>query len=191
MSEEAELLANLVSGSQIAFEEIVRRHQFAVRWQICRQVREAQVADDLAQDVFLELARVKDRSDWQAPQSIRAWLLTVARNKAVDHVRSQNRQSSMRWRTGHAALDAIAEHRKTATEEVDQEFRDRQLLALEHCLSRLQTQHRELVDEFYAQAKSSELIGARLGKGPGAVRMMLLRIRHALGKCIQNQMEQS
>jgi DNA-directed RNA polymerase specialized sigma24 family protein len=68
----------------------------------------------------------------------------------------------------------------------DGEFR---LNALRHCLDLLQPEHREIVEEFYRQGKSSELIAVRLGKGSSGVRMMLTRIRRGLGKCIRRQLE--
>jgi RNA polymerase sigma factor (sigma-70 family) len=174
-------------------EAVVLEHQALVRWQISRLVFDSQVVDDLAQEVFVawfQLASSSGKPSSNANiDSPRGWLMRVARNKAIDWLRKNSRQAVS---TGN--MDGIVE--MTSTEGIadgasneaiaDGEVR---MNALRHCLDLLQPDHREIVEEFYRQGKSSELIAVRIGRGSSGVRMMLTRIRRALGKCIRRQLE--
>ena len=81
------------TGSSNAFDQLVRRHQAAVRGFLCRMVQEPSLADDLAQETFLKAWR--NLSRWrgvdQAGGSFRGWLFSIAVNAAHDQRRSQAR----------------------------------------------------------------------------------------------------
>jgi RNA polymerase sigma factor (sigma-70 family) len=73
-----------------AFAEIVRRHLGLVYSAALRQVRSPQLAEEVAQIVFLDLARQSDRL---APNTIlTAWLYQVTRRTAIDVVRRESRR---------------------------------------------------------------------------------------------------
>ena len=70
-----------------AFAELVRRHVDLVHSAALRQVRSPQLAEEVAQSVFIDLARQSRRL---APETIlSAWLYEVTRRTAIDVVRRQ------------------------------------------------------------------------------------------------------
>src|SRR5437879_5261007 len=72
------------------FAEIVRRHLDLVFCAALRQVRSPQLAEEVAQSVFMDLAREADRL---APSTIlSAWLYQVTRRTAIDVVRREARR---------------------------------------------------------------------------------------------------
>src|SRR5688500_244157 len=76
-----ELLRNYAeSRSQQAFAELVRRYVDLVSTSARRQVGEANLAEDVTQQVFLVLA-AKARS-LKSETALGAWLLAVTRNEA-------------------------------------------------------------------------------------------------------------
>src|SRR5258706_1626436 len=76
--------------SEDAFAEIVRRHLDLVHSAALRQVRSPQLAEEVAQAVFINLARHADRL---APDTIlAAWLYQVTRREAIDVVRREARR---------------------------------------------------------------------------------------------------
>ena len=76
--------------SQDAFREIVRRHLDLVYSAALRQACSPQLAEEIVQSVFADLARAADRLK---PDSIlAAWLYTVASRTAVDMVRKESRR---------------------------------------------------------------------------------------------------
>lgn len=73
-----------------AFAEIVRRHLDLVHSAAFRQVRSRQLAEDVAQSVFTDLARSAGRLP---PDTVlTAWLYQVTRRTAVDVVRREARR---------------------------------------------------------------------------------------------------
>src|SRR6266498_36058 len=73
-----------------AFAELVRRHLDLVYSAALRQVRSPQLAEEVAQSVFINLARHAPRL---APDTIlTAWLYQVTRREAIDVVRREARR---------------------------------------------------------------------------------------------------
>jgi RNA polymerase sigma-70 factor (ECF subfamily) len=87
-SQDAALLAAVAfTGDAAAFEEIYDRHRRAVIAAALRICRNSAVAEDIAQRTFMTLW---ERAGRLASKSVRLrpWLLVVARNGAIDHLRS-------------------------------------------------------------------------------------------------------
>jgi RNA polymerase sigma factor (sigma-70 family) len=77
-------------GSQAAFAELVDRHLNLVYSAARRQVRSPQLAEEVAQSVFIDLARNARRVVPAMP--LVAWLHVVARRTAIDLVRREARR---------------------------------------------------------------------------------------------------
>src|SRR5256885_1776088 len=86
-----ELLEQYVkAGSETAFAELVHRHLDLVYSAALRQVRSPQLAEEIAQSVFADLARNSGRL--KADTVLSAWLYQVSRRTAVDVVRRESRR---------------------------------------------------------------------------------------------------
>jgi RNA polymerase sigma-70 factor (ECF subfamily) len=86
-----QLMARVAMRDVRAFEVIYDRHGTLVYSTALRVVRDAQLAEDIAQEVFL---RVWRRPNQYVPQRGRfvTWLLTLARNRAIDEIRARGRR---------------------------------------------------------------------------------------------------
>lgn len=85
--------------SQAAFAALVQRHVNLVYSAALRQVRSPQLAEDVTQSVFADLARVAATpsspwggSDASSQLSLAPWLFTVTRHTAVDVIRKESRR---------------------------------------------------------------------------------------------------
>ena len=76
--------------AETAFTELVRRHVNLVYSAALRQVRAPQLAEEIAQSVFSDLARQADRL--RADTVLPAWLHQVTRRAAIDVVRREARR---------------------------------------------------------------------------------------------------
>ncbi len=95
----ADLLGRATKGDAEAFAELVRQHQrmvFSVAWHF---FHDATLAEDLAQDVFLQLYR--SLSEIRSESHMVFWLRRVVTRKCIDHARRLQRQ-------GGPALDLEA-----------------------------------------------------------------------------------
>ncbi len=86
--------------AQDAFTELVRRHVRLVYSDALRQVRAPHLAEEIAQSVFMDLARVAaspasplaGRAAAPPQTSLTPWLFTVTRRTAVDAIRKESRR---------------------------------------------------------------------------------------------------
>lgn len=80
------------ANDQAAFAELVRRHLNLVYSVARRQVRSRELAEEVAQSVFADLAVQVRRSPLRAP--LGAWLYVVARRSGIDAVRRESRRQA-------------------------------------------------------------------------------------------------
>jgi len=103
-----ELLARYTrQHAEDAFAEIVRRHLGLVYSAAIRQVRSPQLAEEVAQSVFVDLARTAPRL--KPGTILTAWLYEVTRRTAIDVVRREaSRQLREQIATEMNAMNATA-----------------------------------------------------------------------------------
>jgi RNA polymerase sigma factor (sigma-70 family) len=83
-------------NSQDAFAVLVQRHVNLVYSAALRQVRSPQLAEEIAQSVFTDLARnagsLARGSDAASPKTLTPWLYAVTRRTAIDAIRKESRR---------------------------------------------------------------------------------------------------
>ncbi len=93
MTPDTQLLRDYSAAkSQDAFTELVRRHVDLVYSAALRQVRSPQLAEEISQSVFTDLARAADKL--QPDTLLTAWLYQVARRTAIDVIRRESRRQA-------------------------------------------------------------------------------------------------
>jgi RNA polymerase sigma factor (sigma-70 family) len=91
MTSDLDLLRRFArDNAQDAFAEIVRRHLNLVYSAALRQVRSPQLAEEIAQSVFADLARAAATPS--SPQTLTPWLYAVTRRTAIDAIRKESRR---------------------------------------------------------------------------------------------------
>ncbi|MGH7975714.1 MAG: RNA polymerase sigma factor [Limisphaerales bacterium] len=91
MTSDLDLLRQFArENSQDAFGEIVRRHLNLVYSAALRQVRSPQLAEEIAQSVFSDLAR--NANKLKSETILMAWLYSVTRRTAIDVIRKESRR---------------------------------------------------------------------------------------------------
>jgi len=179
--ESSTLVEQARNGSHDAFAELVRLHHVGVRSYLARFLRQAEGADDLAQEVFL--AAYRQLEDFEGAASFQSWLFGIARNKALTYLRGEIRR---RRREKQSFQAAVAQWQAERLDEklIELDEHERLIAALRGCINTLPDASKSVIELYYFQEQSAETIARSLNKKSGAVRMMLLRIRRALGKCV-------
>lgn len=93
-------LARARAGDIDAFADLVRHHQRLVFGIACRMLDDRAAAEDLAQDVFVQLHR--HLATIESDAHLASWLRRVVTHRAIDAVRERKRRPV-------TPLDAIAE----------------------------------------------------------------------------------
>ena len=182
---ETELSEQARVNPREAFEIVLRMYQADVRILTRRHFGNSAEADEVAQEVFVQV--YQSMENYRHEGSLRAWVLAIARNQVLLHLRNETRRKRL---TGFAMPPELLEV-SAATSNADplqREAADAQLHALQDCLRHLGDRSRAMVEAFYFQGQSAESIAAETGKNAGAIRMMLMRIRKQLGKCIRSKL---
>jgi RNA polymerase sigma-70 factor (ECF subfamily) len=181
---EASQLERARRGEVDAFAELVRAHHPSVRVFLASHLRDAGAIDDLVQDVFL---RAFDRlGTLRDGTAFRAWLLGIARNRALEHLRERLRPGL----PAPDALDALLDRTQLAALEGDDEEARRglELEALRQCIRALPPVGARLIREHYFKGRPITALAAEERKNEGALRMTLLRLREALRDCVRRRM---
>ena len=105
--ESAALLTRARRGDEAAFADLVRLHQSSVYSIGLRMLGRRDAAEDLAQDVFLQLYRKLDTLD--SLEHLGFWLRRVAANLAIDRLRRASWSNTSPLHEDHEIADEPAE----------------------------------------------------------------------------------
>lgn len=172
------LLARVAKGDQEAFEVLYDRVAGQVYGLVRRVLRDPAQAEEVSQEVLLEVWRQAPRFD-AARGRARAWILTLAHRRAVDRVRSEqaarNRDERVAARDRGPAFDVVTEAVEARAE------RD----MVRDALGQLTDLQREAVELAYyggyTYREVAELLGAPLGTVKTRLRDGLIRLRDTMG----------
>jgi RNA polymerase sigma-70 factor, ECF subfamily len=140
------LIERIASGDKLAMRALFSRHQVRVFRFLCGIMRDKGAAEDLLNDVFIDVWRQAARFEGRSSAS--TWVLAIARYKALSALR--------RPREAELDEERAAEIADVADDpEVVAQKKDKSEI-LRACLSGLSTEHREIIDLVYYQEKSIE-----------------------------------
>lgn len=169
-------LASAVSAAQGGDEEAFRFLYRTVQPVILRYLRTlvGEDAEDVASEAWLQIAR--DLRSFKPRESFRAWAVTIARNRALDHLRHRRRRPSVATPIEHLAELAAAD---------DTGERAGELISTEAAIALIATLPRDQAEAVLLRAVvglDAETAAKVLGKRAGAVRTACYRGLRRLAK---------
>lgn len=179
-AEEAELVARVARGDEAAFAELYDRLVPKVYGTVLAVVRDPAQAEEVTQEVMVELWRLAPRHD-NSRGSVRAWATTIAHRRAVDRVRSSEAGRVREERDRHLSPLTEPDVAEAVEERIGRDLdRERVRRALE---SLTETQ-RESIELAYRQGYTYREVAAVLDVPEGTVKTRirdgLIRLRDAL-----------
>ncbi len=90
MIDDEMLVAQFKSGSQRAFDELMKRYQRKIFGYLLRSVRNYEDAEELTLEVFFKAYRAL--GSWEPKAKFSTWLYTIASNLSIDYHRAKARQ---------------------------------------------------------------------------------------------------
>jgi RNA polymerase sigma-70 factor (ECF subfamily) len=98
MDEDDQLMRDLQAGDRGAFDRLVQRHYGPLVGFFCKQQRDRQWAEDLAQETLLRV--YNEVWDYIPQGRFRAWMYRIARNLLIDTVRRHSYDALVGARAG-------------------------------------------------------------------------------------------
>ncbi len=174
-----EQLARAASdGDRSAFEELVRRYMKPIFNFVYRMTANYAEADDLTQDVFLQLYRSLPSARLDLP--FRPWLYVIARNKCLDSLkrkRALDFSALVDPETAESPIDAVAD--PDPLPDAVLEHADLQRM-LREAIARLPERYRAVVSLRYAGELSFAEIAQTLGLPENTVKTHFQRAKAML-----------
>jgi RNA polymerase sigma-70 factor (ECF subfamily) len=168
------LVARAQLGEPDAFEQLVRLFHPRVAYYVHKMLLKKDLVDDIMQDVWLAVHRKLPRL--RASQAFAVWLYRIARNRAVQLIRTESRYVEM----NESRLASIEDE-----EELPNDFSDEDIRLLNIALDRIPHAQREAIVLRFMDELSYEEIATVTEQPIGTVRS---RIHHAK-KAIKKAME--
>jgi RNA polymerase sigma-70 factor (ECF subfamily) len=97
---DAALMLRVKRGNRAAFTELVEKYKQPVMNFVFRSLRDETEAEDLAQNVFLQV--YKSRSRYVRTAKFSTWLFTIARNLCLNEIRRRSRHPAESLDEAHA-----------------------------------------------------------------------------------------
>ena len=174
--DDAALMAAIARGETAAFERLYERHASVVLATCLRILRDRAEAEDVLEEVFWEIWSRRSRYDATRSAPF-AYLLTLARSRALDRLRFRKRRAGVWLESQHADRAAPATSSGGGADPFEDTSAAQQRVALERALGELPSPHRRAVEMNFFEGLSHGEISERLGDPLGTVKT---RIRQGL-----------
>jgi RNA polymerase sigma-70 factor, ECF subfamily len=138
-ADEASLIGRIAAGDSAALRALFARHQVRVFRFILRLVRNAGVAEELTNEVFLEVWR--NAGSYRGASSAATWVLSIAHHRAVSSLRKRREES---WdEDAAAALADVGDDPEVGVQKADKGA------ILRRCIDALSPEHKGIIDLVY------------------------------------------
>jgi len=179
------LMLRARDGCDDAFSQLVARNWALVIRVVTRVSRQPEIAEDLAQEVFLRLHRARSR--YRPTSRFTAWLNTIAYNVARNAIRARVARPEIPLsdleRRQNADDDAQSPPilaRDSGPEPLQRLMLAEQLERTRTAMRRISGRQRQALTMFAEEEKTYSDIADELGTTPAAVRSLLARARSRL-----------
>jgi RNA polymerase sigma-70 factor (ECF subfamily) len=180
--DDEELIARYYAGDDGAFTHLENRYHLRLcRFilHLLRRARDEVTAEDLTQQVWLRVARTRQRPGGRFDRegrSFQSWLFSIARNLAIDHLR----------RRGQGPPPASADEIDPAPGPEVEAIRDDEAALVRECLAGLPPEDREAIRLRFWDGLTLREIAERRGVTTNVVAArcyrVLARLREELGR---------
>jgi RNA polymerase sigma-70 factor (ECF subfamily) len=157
---------------EAAFEKVVDRYERKVYRLCCSLLRNADQAEDAAQESLVRVWKALAKYDQRA--SLSTWIYTITRNRCLTAIERRRDLDSL--------SDPAVEHEAETAQAVDPESPQDHLAILRELVEALPERYRRVLTLFYYEERSVAEVAQMLGLPEGTVKTNLHRARAALGE---------
>jgi RNA polymerase sigma factor (sigma-70 family) len=183
---ESELVQELKNGSEQAFRTVVDTWQHMVYNTILSMVQNTADAEELTQDVFVQVFR--SAGSFKGDSKLSTWLYRIAIRKALDHERkkkTKKRLAFLNWLSKETAEEQVPDfhHPGVALEQKEE------AALLFRLIGELPEKQRLVFTLAKTEGLPVQEIAAVLGISTGAAESLLFRARNTLQQLLKKEAE--
>ena len=167
-----------LNGDDSAFSEIIDIYRESLIFFANRYVGNLSLAEEIAEDCFVALAVYPKRYNFKT--SLKTYLFTIARNKAIDRLR-KNRRMLL---AGDEALDAMSDEYEQFEKEI---FRNEEKRVLHSAISELNNDYRTVLHLIYFEDMSYAEAAAVMKKSTKQIENLVYRARLRLREILTDR----
>ena len=166
-----QLYREFLLGDNESFEKIVIRHKNPIIYFIQRYVKNLDIAEDLAQDVFVYL--LVNKKNYKFEYSLKTYLYTIAKSKSLNYIKREKR------------IVELDENQYEDSEELEEKvFKNEKSENLKKAIKKLKVDYQNAIYLADIEQLSYREIGHILKKTDSSVKVLIHRARKALEKII-------
>ncbi|MEN0051098.1 MAG: sigma-70 family RNA polymerase sigma factor [Bacteroidota bacterium] len=174
------IIQKVLRGNQQAYEVLVRRYQDYVFTVVLRILKKREVAEEVAQDVFIKAYRTL--RSFKGNSKFSTWLYTIAYRSAIDEARKK-KYSIDTLDAEKSALQIADAYDQSPIAKTQQSSLKN---VLEEQIQQLKTEDAAVVTLHYFQEKSVKEVAEITGLSLSNVKVKLYRSREFLKKRLQH-----
>jgi RNA polymerase sigma-70 factor, ECF subfamily len=176
--DEADLAVRAKRGDKAAFAAIYHCYRAPVYGYLRARLLDSHDAEDLASEVFLRLFDAIRRFD--EDRRLQSWLMGICRNVLREHIRHVHRRKEVGWTELCLELEGMVE---------SEGLYDDVLHLVPLCMANLNEASTNALHWHYMGGMKVEKIAERLNRTLGAVKVMMVRARQSLKRCIKSRLQ--
>lgn len=170
--DEESLVLLLQSKDERGFSILYDNYSSALYGVILKIVRTEEIAADVMQDSFVKIWKNIEGYN-RTKGTLFTWMLNVARNTAIDKIRSQDFQNSQRNQDLDSTVEII-DNQASSQFDID-------AIGLKRVVENLRPEHRQMIDllyfQGYTQAEVADEFGIPLGTVKTRVKAAIVHLR--------------
>ena len=176
------VIQRVLQGQQSAYALLVSRYQAYVFTLVMRYVHNREVAEELAQDVFVKAYRYL--ADFKGNSKFSTWLYTIVNSTCLSHLRKKKDETLLLEQDKMVVLSDEQHFGEKPSERLEQKT---QKQLLDNAMKQLPEEDAQILTLFYQAEQSVDEIGMILGQTASNVKVRLFRARQKLKGVLENK----
>lgn len=180
------LLEQYMNGNELAFSQLINRHERKVFGFIYSKVNDEDLANDIFQETFIKIIHTLKHKGYQEEGKFVQWTVRIAHNLIIDHFRKSNRIQFKRDTEEYSFMQTIAD----SSPNIELTLVDLQIEKdVKRIVELLPSDQREVIElriyEDLSFKEIADLTGVSINTALGRMRYALINLRKIIE---QNQM---
>jgi RNA polymerase sigma-70 factor, ECF subfamily len=174
-AEDRQLVERIAAQDRTALRALYARHQVRIFRFLLRLVRREAIAEELTNEVFLEVWR--NAATFEGKASATTWLLSIAHHRAASSLRRRREEG---WNEEEASqIPDLADDPEVALQKTDK------AAMLRRCLNQLSPEHREVIDLVYYHERSINEVSSIVGVPESTVKTRMFYARKRISELLK------